>query len=477
TCTTFAVTIFFAATPSLAQDAGGVLKRAATAMGANDLKTLRYAGRGAGGQFGQTYRPGNNWPKVDYPNYAREVDYDTVFTSERIVRQRAEPKGGGPLPLTGQAPSGSVANAQFSWNLAGQNAVPRQAPHANRLHDLWITPHGVLKAAAKSNAKLDFRNVGGRSMAAVSFGVPGVMTATALINENSLVERVESRMSDQVLGDITSVTTYSDYRDYNGVQFPTRIEQTVEGAPTMALVITDVQPNAKVESAVPDNIAKAVERATSEKVAEGVWFIAGGSHNSVVIEMADHVVLVESPLGDERAKVVFTETRKLVPTKPVRYVVNSHHHFDHSGGLRAAVAEGAIIVTQAQNKPYFERAFANASRVTPDALAKSGRKARVVGVGEQMIMKDATRTVEIHRLRDPLHVDTFLMVYLPKEHLLVEADAFTPRPPNSPAPSPADPYHVNLIDNISRLKLTVEQILPLHGRVVPVAELNRMVGK
>ncbi|MEO7402880.1 MAG: hypothetical protein ABIU95_04350, partial [Burkholderiales bacterium] len=206
TCTTFAVTIFFAATPSLAQDAGGVLKRAATAMGANDLKTLRYTGRGAGGLFGQTYQPGNNWPKVDYPNYTREVGYDTVFTSERVVRQRAEPKGGGALPLIGQAPAGSVANSEFSWNLAGQNAVPRQASHANRLHDLWITPHGMLKAAAKSNAKLDFRSVGGRSMAAVSFGVPGVMTATALINEDYLVERVESRMSDQVLGDITSVT-------------------------------------------------------------------------------------------------------------------------------------------------------------------------------------------------------------------------------------------------------------------------------
>ena len=101
----------------------------------------------------------------------------------------------------------------------------------------------------------------------------------------------------------------------------------------------------------------------------------------------------------------------------------------------------------------------------------------VVGVGEKMVMKDATRTVELQRIKDTDHVDTFLMVYLPKERLLIQADAFTPGAPNGPVPNPPNAYHVNLVQNLARLNLQIDRILPLHGRMVPLAELNRMVGK
>jgi glyoxylase-like metal-dependent hydrolase (beta-lactamase superfamily II) len=101
----------------------------------------------------------------------------------------------------------------------------------------------------------------------------------------------------------------------------------------------------------------------------------------------------------------------------------------------------------------------------------------IVGVGEKMVMKDATRAVELHRIKGTDHVDTFLMVYLPKERLLIQADAFTPGPPNGPVPNPPNAGHVNLVQNLDRLKLDVDRILPLHGRIVPLAELQRMVGK
>jgi glyoxylase-like metal-dependent hydrolase (beta-lactamase superfamily II) len=216
---------------------------------------------------------------------------------------------------------------------------------------------------------------------------------------------------------------------------------------------------------------------TIEKAAEGVWYLAGGSHHSVAIEMKDHLIVVESPLYDARAGLMLFEAKKLAPGKPIRYVVNSHAHYDHAGGLRAAAADGATLVVHAQAKAHFDKVLANPNRIDPDLLAKSGRKARTLGVGARHVMRDAARTVEIHPIAQSGHSSAFLMVYLPKERLLIEADAYTPIAPNAAPPVPANANNVNLADNIERLGLEVDRILPLHGRIVPLAELYRTIGR
>jgi len=136
-----------------------------------------------------------------------------------------------------------------------------------------------------------------------------------------------------------------------------------------------------------------------------------------------------------------------------------------------------VIVTQSQNKPYYEKAFANPNTIAPDALAKSGKKAQFKTVDDKLVIKDSTRTVELYHVADSHHSDSFLMVYLPKERLLIEADSFTPPPPNTPAPAQPNPLHANLVDNLGTLKLPVDKILPLHGRVVPGSDLYVAVGQ
>lgn len=178
-----------------------------------------------------------------------------------------------------------------------------------------------------------------------------------------------------------------------------------------------------------------------------------------------------------RAQAVVAQRRQLAPGKPIRFAVNSHAHFDHSGGLRSVAAEGAANVTQAANVPYFERAFAQPSVVQPDRLARSGNRPALRADNEQMALGEVTRTIEIHRVADSVHSDSMLMVYLPKERLLIEADAHTPSAQNAPAPAVPNPNHLDLIANIERLKLGVDRIVPLHGRVVSVSELYLAAGK
>jgi glyoxylase-like metal-dependent hydrolase (beta-lactamase superfamily II) len=274
--------------------------------------------------------------------------------------------------------------------------------------------------------------------------------------------------------------SYSTYQDFGGMMFPRIIEQTTGGFPSLTLTVDGIKPNAPANVTVPEPVRQAANvysRVATQMVADGVWYVTGTTHHSVVIEMKDHVIVAEAPQNEERALAVLAEARKLVANKPIRYVINTHHHYDHSGGLRAFAAEGVTVVTSEVNRPFFEWALSAPATVNPDRLAKARKKAMVEGVGDKRVLTDGARTVEIHHMAGNLHHDGMLMAYLPKEKLLVQADAFSPLPANAKYPTPPSPFTVNLADNVTRLGLTVAQHLPIHGRLVPMAELVKAIGK
>ena len=461
--------------PNDAYGSDAVLERIATELRANELKSVRYSGDGVGWTFGQAYKPGEAWPKIKLNSFTRTVNYETRAARDEVVLTRAEALGGGGYPHTGTQRNDQYVYGDFAWNQTAAGPAPGPRYVSERVHALWITPYGIIKSALRNNAKVGKGNVGETSMTTLTFTEPSRFRAVAYVDGGRVV-RVESRIPDPVLGETDVVTTYSGYADFSGFAFPTRVMQTQGGHLTLDLTVREVIPNAPADIALPDAVRTATERVTVDKVADGVWFIAGGSHNSVAIEMKDYMILVETPLTDGRSVPVIDAVKKLVPGKPIRYVVNSHAHFDHAGGLRAAVGEGATIVTQAQNKAYLARAFATPNTIAPDHLAKSGRKARIVTVDEKMVLSDGARTVELHHVADSNHTDAFLFAYLPKERILIEADSFTPAPPNTPPPRELNPNNTNLVDNLARLNLSVDRILPLHGRVVPASELYTAVG-
>ena len=232
------------------------------------------------------------------------------------------------------------------------NATPALGAARGRALQLWMLPHGVLKAAYLAGADATVTMEGGATIITTPVpGMPGTTMKATLDAENMFIERVEALVDNPVLGDVLIETSYSDYAELGGdlpsdVLFPARIVQTQGGHPTLDLTITSVNAyNPYVIFPLPENVEKAAAMppqvtVETEEIADGVWYLTGGSHHSVAVEFGDHVVVVEGPQNDARALAVIDAVKTAIPNKPIRYVVNTHHHFDHSGGLRALWPKG-----------------------------------------------------------------------------------------------------------------------------------------
>jgi glyoxylase-like metal-dependent hydrolase (beta-lactamase superfamily II) len=453
------------------QDAKSVIESATTALGAANLKTVEFSGSGFDYVIGQAPNPSSPWPKFNDKSYTRVVDLDAPASRLQRIRTQAEnpPRGGGQQPIVGE-------QTQTQLVAAG-------SPQAPALRDelMMTLPYGFLKSAAvSSDATVKTQAIGGKKYTVLSFTGANKATVRGYLNGENLLEKVETKIDNNVLGDIPFETSFSDYKDFGGLKFPAHIVQKQGGYPVLDLTVTDVKPNAPADiaSAPPAPVAPTV---SSEKIADGVYLILGG-YAALAVDFKDYIVIVEGGQNDRRSEAVMAEARKLIPNKPIKYVVNTHHHFDHAGGLRAYVAEGAIVVTQRINKPYYQKVWANPHAIAPDKLSRNPEKPRFETVAEKKVMTDGNHVIELYHQQNFGHNDGMLLVYLPKEKVLLEADGFNPPPqPLTRTPANISPYTANLEANIERLHLDVERIIPVHypadNRKVMDAELLTAVGK
>jgi glyoxylase-like metal-dependent hydrolase (beta-lactamase superfamily II) len=460
---------------ALALDAKTVLQNATKVIG--DVKSIQFSGTGHLAAVGQAWNPTSPWPETIVKSYTRTIDYGSQSSREELVRNEGDPPAkGGAAPFGGDQRQVNLVSGQYAWNQPGNAPQPAVAAAEERQLQIWLTPHGFLNGAMQNNATAR-KGKGGTE---VSFTAMGKFKVTGTVGSQGMVTKTETRIPNPVLGDMLVETDYSAYKDFNGVKFPTVIVQKQGGYPLLDLAVTDVKTNVPLDLTVPDAVKQAKLPPVvvqTQKLGDGLWWLGGGSHHSVVVEYPTYITVIESPLNDERALAVIAEAKKLVPNKPIKYLVNTHNHFDHLGGVRAFVPEGVTIITNAMNKPYYEKVFTAPHTLAPDRLSQNPKKATFITVKDKYVLSDGGREIDIIHIENDNHNAGMLMVYIPKEKVLVEADDFTPPAPNGPAPAPrAVNFTKNLNANIDRLKLDVVTIAPLHGFVVPVAELKKLAG-
>jgi glyoxylase-like metal-dependent hydrolase (beta-lactamase superfamily II) len=469
-----------------AQDAKTVISNASKAMGVDNLNSISYYGSGANFGLGQSNNANGQWPRTNVSDYVRAIDFAQPASRATGVTFAA--------PVTG----GPAAQGQFQQNIGTANAA-----WAQQL-EIWVTPWGFLKGAAANNATAKAQTMGGRRFQMVTWNAPvkapsGVAyKVVGYIGPDNMVERVETWLENPVFGDMLVESIYTEYRDANGLKYPASIVQRRGGQSTFEAQILGASANpANIQQLVtapppaagrgggpggPGGPPAAAQGPTSEKLAEGVFRI-NGAYNALAVEFADHIFLFEpGPQNEARSQAIIAEAKRVIPKKPIRYGVISHHHFDHTSGLPAVVAEGITIVTHQTNKAFFERALSAPRTLAPDSMSKSGKKPVVEGIaGDKRVFQDAMRTVEVHLIKGLPHADGLLVAYLPKEKILAYADMFNLPTAANPVPNPPVVGSMVFLDNIDRLKLDPERIMSVHSlnpdRLATRADILASLGR
>ena len=439
------VMLFLTSLPAAtaAQDAAAVVAAASKAMAVDTLNAITYSGTARNGAFGQSKAIGEPMGAVNVTQitqYTRTINFGQAADPSALVSRATGPTQPPAVPGVPPQPPGV-----FNQNVTGAQAGSSWAQALN----IWTTPWGFLKGAALNKATV--RQQGGNQL--VSFTPPNLKspsgqayTVTGHINKANQVTKVETMVDNAVVGDLLVEFEYSNYQNMNGVQVPTRIVQRQAGLPTFDANITAATPNppnltelltAPPPAAAPGGAAPpaggggrgagapaaAAEPPPVEKIGEGAFKI-GGNYTSIAVDMGDHILVIESGQSDVRGLAVMAAAKQAIPNKPIRFVVNSHAHFDHAGGLGAAVAEGSTILTHRNNEPVLERFLAGPRTLIGDSLSKvsNRRKDVVQAVGDRDVRKGSNgKVVELHHVPNE-HSDGLLAVYLPAEKLLWTAD-------------------------------------------------------
>jgi glyoxylase-like metal-dependent hydrolase (beta-lactamase superfamily II) len=450
-------------------EAAAVLAAAERAQG-GPIRTLKISGAGSDFVVGQGVHPSGPWPRFNVERYERAMDFEALASSLVTVRSQAlhPPRGGARQPLDRTETATAVAPGS-----PGSKALRRELA--------LLLPAGFLAAAHSGKVSATSLGGGCALTVVVEEGAP----ITAELSADGQMKRITSKAADDVLGDVPVETRFNGLLSAGERSLPARVVQKVGGHPVLDLRLTsasvsgEVRVAADVAAPLADWMAPA--RMPSEQLGEGV-FVMPGRYSALAVDLGDYIVLIESPQSEARATEVIAEAHRLIPGKPIRYVVNTHAHFDHAAGLRTAAAEGATIITHKSNFRFLQDVLNRPRTLRPDAFARAPREIRFLSVDEKFSLSGAGREIQLYHLKRMDHVDGMLIVYLPQSKVLVEADAFTP-PASRRAGAPAaiNPYNVQLFRNVERLGLDVDRLISIHyaadGRRVGMDELRLAAGE
>jgi hypothetical protein len=317
---------------------------------------------------------------------------------------------------------------------------------------------------------------------------------------------------DNIWGDVNYDYVYSQWREVSGAKIPMTRRYELNGRLVQETNFTDVRVNAPVDRArlqPPAAIqAGAAKPATGnvpyqwvlrrqfygtymdsdhtsydtrgsqglrlQELAPGVQHLQGGTHNSLLVEMSDHLIVIDSPISDAQSEWLLDAARARYPNKPLRWVVQTHHHLDHTGGVRRFLAEGATLVVGQGAGQHYRRFLSAPMNRNPDMKPYDFNRTPILEVPESHVMSDSQGRQVIAYVMDSPHAKATLMGWVPHAKLGFVTDIWTPGPP---LPAKPNPGLLSVVNAVKRAGLQPERFAGGHGTTADYASLARLAGQ
>jgi glyoxylase-like metal-dependent hydrolase (beta-lactamase superfamily II) len=502
--------------PPVSQDP---LEKAASALGgAQALRSLtsqRIAATGKRTEHAQGFRPGAPQPlaqltslavhdlendrlRIDWTRGPNEPYYFSTAYAEVIVGARG------------------YVTERDGLNAAGPGAMLANRVAAVRKAQRLVSPHLLLRQALLrgSARQLPDTQVGGQPHHVLELEEVAHPLRLFIDTETGLPSRLETLEDDPVWGDSLLEVTFEDWREVGSFRAPFKVMLRQAGRELLLEERTEVAFNTPVDDtalvippaymtlADPEGAARGESRSSwynrwlalnfnldfnfgqsvqVTDVAPDVIHLTGAFHHSLAVKMAGSIVVLDAPLDDARARTLLTAVKARWPGLPVSHLLLSHFHWDHAGGARAFVAEGATIITAESNRDFLQALVSAPHSVVADTLAQRPAPLRALYVSDSapVVLDDGgTQRVELRRVQTT-HSQDMLVAWLPTSRLLFAIDLYSPNtaPPEGALPGSFGMWARELYLGIQSQGLDVERIIGAHGAgLSPLSQLKTHAG-
>jgi glyoxylase-like metal-dependent hydrolase (beta-lactamase superfamily II) len=421
-----------------------------------------------------------------YDKMEHDEDLYIDLRNRRYIIETRDPLPGGFVFGGTQVITG---NQGFFVDPRNRTIGPLNLTNFNNIGIVRRLPHLMLMLIM-DGSPATLRSLGQEPVAGVPHNVVtfastnGVQWTMYFDAKTNLLTKYEQMISDNVSGDSVLETSFPGYQTVSGIKVPTgrltrRAGDLIEDV-KYETVTFNVHPpeSAFAKPSGYEELPPPTPAPTREtKLADGVYLFESNS-NSMVVEFKDYILVVEPYAGGRGAKPTINKIKEMFPNKPLKYVVVTHHHDDHSGGLRSYIAEGVTVVTTPANQAYFERMAASSFSINRDDQSKAQRKPTFEFVeNKKRVFTDGDQTVEILDIGPSPHANEMLVAYFPKAKIVFQGDLV-----NLPANAKYQPTTINdstlhFFQAIQKLNLDVEKIAAVHGPTTTLDDLKKAIER